>query len=164
MATLRVKTDVHQWMQENFGYLRSSLYAIKSLNVDDYNCIAWAAGYTDQPWWPSKNPDDRSFWPPECERALRVDAFICAFNTLGYQRCEFDSSLESDVEKVVIYVDTVKGEDLPCHMARQLETGMWTSKLGRAWDIEHELVNGVECPDYGRARYMMKRPRGMTPR
>ena len=25
------------------------------------------------------------------------------------------------------------------HMAKQLPSGSWSSKLGRAWDIEHEL-------------------------
>jgi hypothetical protein len=33
-----------------FPHLRSTGYEIKSPRTRQYNCIAWAAGFDDQPW------------------------------------------------------------------------------------------------------------------
>ena len=120
-----------------------------------YNCVAWAAGVNDVWWWPD---DPLCYWPPGIPSELTLAAFVAAFETLGYETCD-DGLLEVDVEKVVIYVD---GNGFPTHVARQLITGRWTSKLGRWEDIEHttELVlQGNGQFHYGSARQYMKRPR-----
>jgi hypothetical protein len=81
-------------------------------------------------------------------------AFISAFSRMGYEPCE-KVSVESGLEKVAIY----RGSDgRPTHMARQLESGAWTSKLGKLEDIEHTL-EGLEGSDYGSVAVFMKRPR-----
>jgi hypothetical protein len=88
--------------------------------------------------------------------ALTVDGFCDAFGTLGYTRtsgAEFDPALE----KVAIYVDAV-GE--PCHMARQLSSGSWTSKLGNLEDIEHADLAALEGALYGTVAVILARPRG----
>jgi hypothetical protein len=54
----------------------------------------------------------------------------------------------------VIYVNT---QGIPTHMARQLPSGGWTSKLGEAWDIEHQTVQGVEGTSYGRVGQYLKK-------
>ena len=65
------------------------------------------------------------------------------------------------MEKLAIYGD----EHGFTHVARQLENGRWTSKLGEQWDIEHELeaVAGQESAwpayRYGSVVAFMSRPR-----
>jgi hypothetical protein len=56
-----------------------------------------------------------------------VDSFILAFGILGYSPCD-DGTLEEGFEKVAIYVDE---SETPTHMAKQLPSGMWTSKCGQ---------------------------------
>jgi hypothetical protein len=44
-------------------------------------------------------------------------------------------------------------------MARQLQSGSWTSKIGvEGWDITHETVKGIEGFVYGEAAIALKRP------
>ncbi len=45
---------------------------------------------------------------------------------------------------------------VPEHAARQLANGRWTSKLGRAEDIEHQL-HDLEGEVYGTVALLMKR-------
>jgi len=130
-------------------------FAITSAESDYYNCIAWAAGDTAQCWWPIRG----YYWPPEVERQRTVECFVAAFRILGYESCG-NAEFETGYEKVAIYVDRL---DRPTHMARQLSTEWWTSKLGNGEDIIHK-IEGVEGPgvvgaDYGRVVGVLRRPR-----
>ncbi len=81
-----------------------------------------------------------------------VSAFIQAFGTLGYEPGG-NGNLEEDFEKVAIYqLPTGVG-----HMARQLLTGRWTSKLGGLEDIEHASPAELEGSDYGTVVQYMRR-------
>jgi len=62
--------------------------------------------------------------------------------------------MEPSYEKVVIYANA---GGTPTHMARQLPSGKWTSKLGQKEDIEHSAVTDVEGPLYGVATVFLKR-------
>jgi len=42
-------------------------------------------------------------------------------------------------------------------MARQMESGLWTSKLGQLEDIVHHTLEGVECDAYGQVVQVSKR-------
>ena len=80
-----------------------------------------------------------------------------AFSRNGYQPCQSDQ-LEPGYEKVAIYVDST---GTPTHMARQLSSGTWTSKLGRHEDIEHTTLAQLEGEGedtYGVAYQILKRP------
>ena len=44
------------------------------------------------------------------------------------------------------------------HVALQLPTGRWTSKLGGLEDIEHDTLKALEGIDYGEPVRFMKRP------
>ena len=92
-----------------------------------YNCIALAAG-NNKKWW-----EPLGYWPFD-NSENSVEGWARAFETLGYQRCGLDHSLDELYEKVAIYA-TPNGE--ATHMARQLSDGRWLSKLGRNVDIEH---------------------------
>lgn len=105
-------------------------------------------------WWPSPGHTARSYWPPNVPREETLAAFIEAFQVLGYQECD-DASLEEGHQKIAIYADD---SGKPTHVARQLPNGMWTSKLGRQEDIEHDTVNDVNGPAYGTPVSFMRRP------
>ena len=114
-----------------------------------YNCIAWAAGVSNDWWWPRP----RVYWPPGALREPTLSAFIAAFAVLGYETCD-DGALEEGVEKVAIYA---LQNGLPTHMARQLPSGRWTSKLGEAEDIEHASPAELEGVEYGAVVGYMRR-------
>jgi len=83
-----------------------------------------------------------------------LEQFIKAFKSEGFSVCK-NGEFENGFEKVAIYVDD-SGE--PTHAARLLPSGVWTSKLGRGEDIEHETVEVVEGKLYGKAKSFLKRP------
>src|SRR5436305_13703521 len=123
-------------LERFFPNLQHSEYSVESEPTDIYNCIAWAAAVADRWWWPGEAED--SYWPLEPEPAS-LTTFIRAFASLGYEACP-DSSLEVGFEKVAIYAEPTGA---PTHMARQLRSGMWTSKCGGLEDIAHTL-EGLE--------------------
>lgn len=95
------------------------------------------------------------YWPEEVPRAVTVEAFISAYRTLGYERCD-DAEPEAGFEKVAIYL---RGDE-PTHAARQLPNGRWTSKLGRDVDVEHDSLEEVGARyGYGAPGVFLKRPR-----
>jgi len=76
---------------------------------------------------------------------------------VSYTKAE-DGSFEGGFEKVAIYVDL----DLsPTHVAKQLPSGRWKSKLGKGHDIEHDTVDALEgdqMDEYGIvAQYLRRR-------
>jgi hypothetical protein len=133
-----------------FPNLAPTGYAVTSPADGAYNCIAWAAGVTDDWWWP--DPMGVSSWPAGVRREESITGFIEAFHTLGYVPCA-DASLEAGVEKVALYA--LGGA--PKHAARQLPNGRWTSKLGNLEDVEHAL-DGLVGTWYGTVVQVLKRP------
>jgi hypothetical protein len=123
---------------------------------DSYNCIAWAAGDTDHKWWPVDYPTNGVVWPVDAEDS--VAGFVRAFRTLSYEVCG-DGAFESGYEKLALYVDSA-GQ--PSHMARQLPSGHWTSKIGDLEDIEHVTPEEVCGVQYGAITAYMKRPMPWT--
>lgn len=141
---------VRAQIQEVFPQI-SERFEVTSPPTGEYNCIAWAAEDTERWWWPT-NPD--RYWPETVERRELLDAFIGAFATLGYIPC-VHGELEPETQKVVIYcVDNV-----PAHMARQLGSGRWTSKLGQSWDICHHEIDGLNGGVYGLPTVFLARRR-----
>jgi hypothetical protein len=135
-----------------FPRLTDAAFRVTSERDQAYNCIAWAAGVTHQRWWPLENPDE-AYWPDGITRERTIEAFRSAFATLEYTVCSGDG-IEPDLEKVALFADT---DELPTHAARQLAKGRWTSKLGKAEDIEHELRD-LEGDFYGTVVLLMGRP------
>ena len=116
-----------------------------------YNCVAWAVGTDEGWWWPTPGFE----WPFNRLEDEELATFTTAFNTLGYERCA-DGTLEDGFEKIAIYQST-SGE--VSHVARQLNTGRWTSKLGTLEDIEHGSPSELEGERYGVvARFLRRRP------
>lgn len=130
-------------------------FQVTSRRTGDYNCIAWAAGENDRWWWPDRNL--QYFWPKSIPREVTVAAFVAAFEIKGYSVCD-SPELEPEYDKIVIYTSAT---GRPTHAARQLPNGKWTSKLGAAWDISHEVddIAGFKGKSYGRVCTYMKRLR-----
>jgi hypothetical protein len=139
-------------LEAAFPGLIATTYRVTSPAEPVYNCIAWAAGSTTDWWWPLDDAH-RFHWPPAAPRETTLAAFCSAFLTLGYTPAVNDS-LEPGVEKVALFADSA---GMPTHAARQLPTGRWTSKLGQAEDIEHEL-RALEGEVYGALALVLKRP------
>ena len=70
-----------------------------------------------------------------------VASLIAVFESVGFAICA-DGSLEAGIEKIAIYADGPHYE----HVARQLENGKWTSKMGKAERIEHDAPENLEGP------------------
>jgi len=119
-----------------------------------YNCIAWAAGEQHRRWWPDDPDTGESHWPFGVPREKTLEAFVAAFATLGYDRCD-SPNREKGFEKVVIYYEEVEGAT---HAARQLANGRWTSKLGDEEDIWHESLEAINGPLYGMPGAYLRRP------
>jgi hypothetical protein len=120
----------------------------------DYNCLAWALGIN----WTRYDPLPHCagyFWFPGVEREWNEKTIRKIFENHGYAICD-SYDLEQGYEKVVFYIDE-GGE--PQHFARQLENGKWTSKLGELNDIEHDTLESLVCPDYGKPKLVLKRKR-----
>ncbi len=127
-----------------------------------YNCIAHAAGENDKWWWAvdAAMAGNDVFWFNNIPGQATLENFILAFGKLGYEPCG-DFEFEKGFEKVAIYVST-KDEihapkGTPTHMARQLNDGNWTSKLGKDVDISHKTLQTIEGETYGVVKQLLRR-------
>lgn len=125
-------------------------YEVTSPEDTSYNCVAWAAGDGTRWWWPVNSSD--AFWPQGAPRIPNLASFVAAFGALGYEPCDADGP-ERGFEKVAIYVR----DNTPTHMARQLSSGEWTSKLGEQEDIVHHRLRDLEGPTYGNVAQVLRR-------
>lgn len=103
--------------------------------------------------WPDDPLIGYGYWPNGIDRRETIEAFIAAYQTVEFERCD-DGTLEAGFEKIVIYA--LKG--IPTHAARQLADGKWTSKLGPFEDITHLTLECLKGPLYGEPHTYMKRP------
>lgn len=87
-----------------------------------------------------------------------MDAYVKALETCGFSPCN-DGDLENGIEKIALYATREEGELLPQHAARQLESGEWTSKLGRLEDISHREAGCLGGPVYGKVICYLSRQR-----
>ncbi len=139
-------------MENDFPNLKNTGFKITSPRTIEYNCIAWAAEDQESWWWPDQNK--QYYWPPDVPREENIEAFIKAFEILGYRVCQ-DIKFEKGFIKIAIYAEP---NGKPTHAARQLESGKWTSKLGGFEDIEHNDIEGVSGGLYGSVSIIMKKP------
>jgi hypothetical protein len=106
----------------------------------------------DDWWWPHEDPAD-AHWPPGIQRIRTLESFRLVFAALGYSVCPHER-LDPGFVKVAVFANP---GGVPTHVARQLSSGRWTSKLGRVEDIEHDL-HDLEGALYGAVALIMQRP------
>jgi hypothetical protein len=135
------------FLKSDFPLLTNENHRITSPADTAYNCVAWSVGDTER-WW---QPD--VYWPtPVPPGDFSVAVLEQAFAALGFEKCD-DASLEPGFEKVAPYGTSF----FYTHVARQLSTGKWTSKLGRSEDIEHDHPDNLAGGVYGVVVQFMKR-------
>src|SRR5579859_5012201 len=133
---------------------REGEYQETSEETDRYNCIAWALYDTGQWWWPT--PRYGNFWLAQVPRDNKRETLIKIFEMHGFVKCD-SSEQEQGYEIVALYeIHPDTGIE---HVARQIQSGEWTSKLGEREDIKHKTPESVECADYGKVVQLMKRRR-----
>ena len=136
--------------QQKWPNLENDEPSIESEATEEYNCVAWALGITDENWDPVSAAYD---WPRAAPRSLLLTTFITVYRSHNFEVCQ-DESLESALEKIALYADD---SGLFQHVARQLPEGNWTSKLGDLVDISHKTPRGLEGPFYGRVASLLSR-------
>jgi len=127
-------------------------FIITSPPVPDYNCIAWAYGRSDVRMWPNTQ---YFYWPENITNNSNMSSFIELYESIGYNICK-DGILELVYEKVSIF----ELNGYVTHASRQLQNGLWTSKLGWqpnvSYDVSH-TINSISGGVYGNVVIYMKR-------
>jgi hypothetical protein len=141
-------------LAELFPRLSATDYPKTSDPTDKYNCIAWAAG-RNEAWWEPAEVACGYYWPADIPQNYDAESTAILFEKLGFVRCGQDATPENGFEKVAIYADN--GESM--HAARQLESGKWTSKLGKHQDIEHSSADALTGTEYGTVFIILTRLR-----
>jgi hypothetical protein len=149
---------------DHFPGLNSTNHKVTSDPADWQNCISYAAGDPVRYWWPVVGyPGDLPspyFWPLECPLEETIDAFACAFGTVGFKKSEDgeDGRLEPNIEKIAIYAKSAGSVLEPTHAAIQSpdRNGKWRSKMGVDEDIEHDL-SALTGKVYGQIQFFMWR-------
>ena len=139
-------------LEQYFPGLLEAPWRVTSATSLKYNCIAWAAGDSTRWWWP--HPEDVGYWPDQVPMQETIESFFSLFQFLGFETCD-SALLEPGLEKIALYAIGSK----PTHAARQLDTGLWTSKLGPLEDIEHTLES-LESDVYGLVVRVFRRRAG----
>jgi len=125
-------------------------FRITSPQDPSYNCIAWAYQIKGCWMWPPKGQpamvlDAVTYWPDE-NASTEVERFVEAFRLKGYEKCD-TPDFEKGYRKIALYV--IPGTTECTHAARQLSNGLWTSKLGASYDIQHGNPQTIEGSWYG---------------
>jgi hypothetical protein len=130
-------------LEEGIPNLASEGYEVTSNPSDFPNCIGWALrDYTG--FW---DPDAAQLhiagyrWLPYGPYDWEISTVSKIFEMHGYSDCRLDDGLEPGFEKIAIYVD----HEQDIHVARQQESGKWTSKLGTKEDLDHYTLKALEA-------------------
>ena len=136
-------------MEGLFPNLGSSGYEITGEASDEYNCIAWALGAT-APWWGYQDPGD--YWPPLLPHNQEIGTLMRLFAGEGFALCDDDAPAPG-YEKIALYAFVGQFT----HVARQLEDGRWSSKLGNREVITHPSLSDLAGSYYGFVHCIMRR-------
>lgn len=138
-----------EWLKRRFPGLARDGFRVTSSETTVYNCVGWAAE-DNRNWW---SPEDFElyYWPEGAPRDWSVQAWAAAFATVGFAACDGEE-VEEGFVRIAIYGRA--GNAL--HAARQLPSGRWTSKLGKSFDIEHDL-HSLAGDTYGEVVLLMRR-------
>lgn len=134
-------------------------YSVTSPRDDCYNCIAWAYNYKDRWMWPSERlgvfDGVYYFWPEDTNANTKIESFIKAFRKIGYECCD-NWAHEDGYRKIALYVKDGECTHASRETVRNKFIGKWTSKLGKAWDIQHGNPYTIEGEYYGNVHTIMK--------
>lgn len=125
---------------------------VTSPETETYNCIAYAAGDQSRWWWP--DPVGLFYWPPNVIRLPTLPVFQSAFEAIGFELCANDDFTEN-YDKIAIY----HHKNVPTHAAKLIAPNIWSSKLGKWYDISHSkhCLNHDHPDGYGEIAFFMMR-------
>jgi hypothetical protein len=147
----RTIQEIQQW----FPKIDPTVDRVTSCATDAYQCVAWAAKDKTRVWEGPPARRSPNYWPPGVNPRTPA-GWVEVLKLEGYLTSTQDRSLEPGIEKVAIYVKSDWTEAL--HVARQLPSGLWTSKLGFEEDIEHATLEALEDGMYGSIGVILQRP------
>ncbi|HWB22032.1 MAG TPA: hypothetical protein VG652_04000 [Gaiellaceae bacterium] len=121
----------------------------------EYNCVAWVTRDFAHWWAPGIH------WPPPPFPQPRgpdddLDCYIALFELWGYELCESEA-YEQGWLKLAIYADGSAFH----HVAKQLPSAAWSSKVGEAHDLRHVELEPLNQAAYwpgATASVYMRRP------
>lgn len=144
-----------QELRQSYPNLAADGGIEKSPKDSKYNCIAWAAKWDKKNWWQPDTFEPGMYWPKGVRDDGTIDCFIELFEHLKYKRTtKEDIGFEVLHEKVAIYVNTFGHFT---HVAKQIDSGIWWSKLGEDEDVHHNTPNGLNCFRYGSPEHILKK-------
>jgi hypothetical protein len=121
--------------------LEASGHRITSDAADTYNCVAWLTRDLNR-WW-----EPGFYWPPNIPRPQAEDddlgCYVALFEDLGYELC-VNADLEPGFLKIAIYAN---GNAFH-HVAKQLRSGRWSSKIGMSFDVRHDDLEALNDAVY----------------
>lgn len=161
--SLEDQLAVYLRLKSHFPNLDNGMVDISSFSDPTYNCVGWVLfennGNPPQKLWPS---DCEGYhWPEDLPKIDTVDNFLEFFQRKGYSLC-LTKIVEDHLDKIALYsvANRVK------HVAKQLKSGVWTSKIGDYETIEHENLEMLEYdPDqefpqsWGRVSHILSCPK-----
>jgi hypothetical protein len=105
---------------------------ITSPETPQYNCVAWALGDTEH-WWEA---DEDYLWLDTSEFDNSLSTMQSFFHYFGFKPID-KPNFKNKIEKIALFSD----DGIYCtHVAKQLSTKIWTSKLGVSHDVTHTLA------------------------
>jgi len=125
--------------------------------VGTYNCFGFALGYNQ--WWEPPVfideliANEEAIWPLGLSESLDIDNYIAAARTERFYVSQ-DAMWEESCDTIMLYFTT--NDRKFQHAARQVSSGVWSSKLGTGSDITH-AIDGIDRIDFGTGRIYMKR-------
>ena len=132
--------------------LKKNKFHFTSEQTPYYNCFSWAMKVTNI--WMDMYYFSNKFNIKYSELDHSANGYAEILKKyFNYEICP-DGSFEKNMEKVVLY-ENKYGEWT--HIARQLDNGNWTSKLGKLEDIEHYNINCLSDGDYGNPVIYMRK-------
>ena len=131
---LRPVTELSFNRARRFPNLTGTTHEVTSVATTEYNCVAWALGSIDAWIQPA---DDETGSPP-----LFMDWVIGVLGARGFVPV---NALPESGDALAVFATAEQFT----HIARRLENGRWTSKLGDWEDIEHNDLNCLEGGAYG---------------
>jgi hypothetical protein len=127
------RQEIEEIRDKSFPKLGSK-YEVLGPATPKYNCIAWSLGVTTRWVWPGTS----------------MSSFDDLDSQYGFRRVKkMDYSVQTGIEKVVLYGKWTNGKFEATHQCKQMSDGTWTSKLGKMALIRHASPESLDGPDYG---------------
>lgn len=127
-----------------------------SPSTQNYNCVAYSLGITNQWWQPSGGHPlqpgtmDQPYWHV-ADQDDDIGVYIEQFKVEGFEICQ-SLSFSPDFDLIALF--DLEGEFR--HVSKQLSDALWTSKFGDWEDLIHPL-NPIKGIAYGEPNNFMRR-------